>query len=87
MDKKEKITKITEQIIDEACIKMKEKIQRALNSRAIDVDSWDEKINPYILPKTIVIAILENEAKQYDGTGTCFEKQMKKDIKNLKLFL
>jgi phage gp36-like protein len=87
MDNKEKIIEITEQILDEAYIHMKKKIQKALNSGAIDIDSWDEKTNPYILPKKIVIAILEDEALQYNGTGTCFEKEIKKDVKNLKLFL
>jgi hypothetical protein len=40
-----------------------------------------------ILPKQIIIALLEDEAEQYKGVGTRFEKEIKKGSKNIKLFL
>lgn len=65
---------------------LKKKIERALKSSAIDVEDWDPN-EKMILPKTILIACVEAELQNYLPTGTRFEKQMKKDIKNLKLFL
>ena len=40
-----------------------------------------------ILPKCILTAILENEARQYTARGTNYEKQMKKEVKNIQYFL
>ena len=43
--------------------------------------------NPMLIPKAIVVAILNDESEQYDVSGTSFEKQMKKDIKEIGLYL
>lgn len=87
MDNREKIHKIVEDILNESHVAMKRKISKAITSGAIDINSWDENNNPMILPKIIAIAILENEANQYKGIGTIFEKDVKKKSNNLKLFL
>lgn len=86
-DKKQKIHAYTEAMLNNSYKIMVENIQKALNSGAIDIENWDENINPMILPKSIVTAILENESTQYLCEGTCFEKEIKRESKNLKLFL
>jgi len=40
-----------------------------------------------ILPKCIVIALLQNESRQYSGRGTSFEKRVKREVKNISYFL
>ena len=66
---------------------MIKKIDRALNSGALDIENWNEKTSPMILPKTIATAILESEATQYSARGTSFERRIKRDVKNLRYFI
>jgi hypothetical protein len=66
---------------------MIKKIDVALNSGALDIESWEEDNAPMVLPKTIVAAILQRESWQYEGKGTNYEKKIKKEIKNLHYFL
>jgi hypothetical protein len=87
MTKKSQIEAHVKNMLEYAKKKMEQQITKALNSGAIDVDGWEPDNNPMILPKIILISILETEAEQYKATGTCFEKQVKKEVKNLKLFL
>jgi diphthamide synthase subunit DPH2 len=84
---KEKIKALVNESLDRATEAMKAKIDRVLNSGCVDTDSWDINSNPMILPKQIVIALLENEAEEYKGVGTRFEKEVKKGSNNIKLFL
>lgn len=85
---KEKMIKsLTADILKAAHAAMQKKIDRAINSGAIDIDSWDQHTNPMIIPKIIAIAIMEDEAGQYKGRGTSFEKEVKKEVTNLKFFL
>lgn len=83
----QKIKKIVKDILNEANKEMHKKIDKAIQCGALDIDSWDENSNPMIIPKIITIALLENEADQYKAGGTSFEKEVKKESKNLKLFL
>lgn len=87
MDNKKEIKKRVEFLLEGAFDKIKDKVDKAINSGAIDIHSWDGNIGGMILPKTIVIALMEDEANQYKCEGTSFEKKMKKDVNNLKLFL
>jgi len=66
---------------------MRTKIKKVLKSGAVDVSGWDANYNSMLLPKAILIAILEDEADQYKGQGTSFEKQIKKDVKNIKNYV
>jgi hypothetical protein len=66
---------------------MQSKVEKALNSGCIDIESWDPTYSKMITPKTIVAAILKNESTQYDAKGTSFEKQVKKEINNIRLFI
>lgn len=85
--KKDKIKVLVADMLNQSHEDMTKQIDKALNSGAIDIDSWDENDKPMILPKCIVTAILENESTQYAGSGTSFQKQIKKEVKNIRYFL
>jgi hypothetical protein len=74
-------------MLEESQRAMIKKIDKALNSGAVDIDAWRPDDSPMILPKIIVTAILKNESCQYEGKGTGFEKQIAKEVKNLRYFL
>lgn len=63
------------------------KVYKAIDSGAIDIDSWDEKNKPMILPKSIVATVLYSEIEQYLSKRTSFEKEVQKNIKNLRCFI
>jgi len=86
-EKKEKIKSLVEDMMNESYQAMIKKIDKAINSGAVDIDDWNENTSPMILPKTIITAILKNEATQYDCKGTSFHKQVKKDSENILLFI
>ena len=86
-EKKNKIKSLTEDMLKESFDAMIKKVEKALNSGAIDVDSWDESNNCMILPKCIVTAILQDESTQYEAKGTSFEKEIKKETKNIRYYL
>ena len=85
--KRDKIKGLVVNLLNQSHEEMYFKIDAALNSGAIDIDSWQEDDSPMILPKIIITAILENESTQYQGKGTSFEKKIKKEVKNLRYFL
>lgn len=86
-EKKEQIKTLVQDLLRDSHAAMMSKIDRALNSGAIDIDSWDEKNAPMILPKCIVTAILQNEGHQYEGKGSSYEKRIKKEVKNIQYYL
>jgi hypothetical protein len=81
-EKKEKIKSLVEDMLNESHQAMLKKIDRAINSGAIDIDDWDENISQMIIPKTILTAILKNESTQYEVKG-----KSKKDSENILLFI
>jgi len=81
------LKKRTNEILNESYKQAKLKVDKAIRSGALDIDSYDPTVNFMILPKIIAIAILEIEADQYRAQGTSFEREVKKEVKNLKLFL
>jgi hypothetical protein len=87
MNKKQKIKKLVKEMLNQSHKEMIKKIDTALNSGALDIESWEEDNAPMVLPKIIVAAILQRESWQYEGTGTTHEKKIKKEIKNLHYFL
>ena len=88
MNKKAKIKKIVNEMLRGSVKEIKDNlIDKALNSGCVDVDSWSETYDSMVLPKSILIATLLHEADQYSGKGTCFEKRVKKEVKNISLFL
>ena len=84
---KEQIAELVKDMLTESYEAMIKKIDKVLNSGCVDVESWNKDSSPMILPKCIVTAILQNESTQYEGKGTSFEKQVKKEVKNIRYFL
>lgn len=83
-EKKEIVSKLVNEMLTDSLENMKKNISKAIDSGAIDIDNNN---HPMILPKIIVTALLERESEQYKGKDTCFEKEVKKSVKNLKYFL
>lgn len=86
-EKREKIKSLVCEMLNESQMAMMKKIDRALDSGAINIEGWDDKNGFMILPKCIVMALLESESAQYDGKGTSFERKVKKDVKNIRHFI
>ena len=86
-DKKNQIKALVIDMLEESNKAMISKVEKVLNSGCIDIESWDKEINPMIIPKCIVTAILENESCQYQAKGTSFEKEIKKEVENIKYFI
>ena len=86
-EKKNNIKLLAEDMLKESFNDMIKKVEKVLNSGAIDIDSWDKNNKPMIIPKCIVTAILQDELTQYEGKGTSFEKQIKKEVKNIRYFI
>jgi hypothetical protein len=84
---KQQILELVKEMLIESHENMLNKINKVLNSGCVDVEGWDEKNSPMILPKCIVTAILKDESTQYEGKGTSFEKQVKKEVENIRYFL
>lgn len=84
---KQKIKKLVKDMLIESNKKALANIDKVLNSGCVDFDGWDENSAPMVLPKTILTAILEEEARQYTARGTSYEKQMKKETENIRSFL
>lgn len=85
--KKEKIRSLVIEMLNESHEAMIKNVEKALNSGAIDTEQWDERTNKMIIPKCIVTAILQKESEQYEGKGTSFEKQVKREVKNIRYFI
>ena len=78
------INRLTTQFLADAYIAMEAKIQKAIRCGALDIDGWDPEKNSLVIPKTIVCALLEGEIHNWNGNRTGFEKQIKKDVRNLR---
>ena len=88
MNKKAKIKKLVNEMLRGSVKEIKDNlIDKALNSGCVDVDSWSEIYSSVILPKAIFTAMLLHEVDKYSGKGTRLEKQVKKEVKNISLFL
>ena len=85
--KKKAIKKHVLDMLDMSYLAMKKKVDTVLDSRAINIDDWSEDNAPMVLPKSIVMAILQHESHQYEAKGTSFEKKVKKDVKNISYYL
>ena len=84
MSKKDKIKELTVDMLNASNQKMIDNIDIILESCVMNIDDWDEKENKMILPKSIVIALLQNESNQYNCIGTCFEKEVKSMVNKIK---
>lgn len=85
--KSKKIKSLVVDMLKQSNKAMTDKVDNLLKSGAIDIDNWDESNAPMVLPKCIVMALFDQEISQYSGRGTGFEKQIKKQIRNIRYFL
>ena len=86
-DKKESIQNRVNELIQESFVDAKKLVSKAINSGAIYIENWTPEFASWLLPKIIATAILEKCAETYSPNGTGHEKTVKKEVKNLKLFL
>ena len=86
-DKKDSIKNRVNELLKDSFVEAENLVNKAINSGAIDIDSWTPEYASWILPKIITTAILEKVSQNYQAKGTSFSKEVKKEIKNLKLFL
>jgi len=85
--KKRKIKKLVKEMLKDSYQLAIKDIDKTLNSGIIDIDSWEPDNTPMILPKCIITAILTKRSKDYEGKGTSFEKQIKKEVNNILYFI
>lgn len=88
-EKREAIKALAIEMLEESHAAMAKKIDKALNSGAIDIDAWDANMGKMVLPKCIVMAILQDEAVGYEprNCGSQTERRVKKEVKNIRLFI
>lgn len=86
-EKKELLKEMVTNLLTDSHNEMLKKIDKALNSGAIDVEEWDPAWFGLILPKTIATAILKDASTQYECKGTSYEKRIKEDVKNMLCFI
>lgn len=85
--KKREIKKLVKFMLKQSHEEAVKKIDKAINSGALNIEDWSAENSPMVLPKTITLAILEDEARQYEGRGTNVQKTVRKEANNLKYFL
>ncbi len=86
-EKKTRIHTITKTILQASHDAMIEKIDKVINSSAVDIDSWETNKNPLVLPMCIANALLQIESDQLNLSGSSFEKQVKKEVRNIRRFI
>jgi hypothetical protein len=84
MENKEKVKALVIEMLNDSHKAMLKNLETIINSDSIDLDNWDEKYTPMLLPKMIVTALLENDAKQYSlPKNYPNARQLKQQIKNI----
>ncbi len=85
--KKDKIKEYVKDMIQKSQEKMMMNLDKVLESGAINIEEWDAYNCPMIIPACITNALLEYEMNQRDFKGSSFEKEVKKQTKNIGLFI
>jgi hypothetical protein len=85
--KREQIKELVIDMLNESHKAMIRNVDKALDSGAVDIDGWDRSNSPMILPKCIIMAILQQESTQYDAWGTGIERRVRKEVRNIRYFL
>lgn len=63
------IKTIAENMIDKVCVDMKQRLSDRLNDGTLDLSLYDDNDN-MILPKAILLALMEKEMSRYLGLTT-----------------
>jgi hypothetical protein len=85
-EKKDFVLKEALEMLEWSKDNMIKSIERAVKSGSIDFDTFDPNAK-LVISKTIMLAVLENEAHQYKGVGTSLERKVRKNANNIKLFI
>lgn len=85
MENKEKVKALVIEMLNDSHKAMLKKLETILNNTdVIDLENWDEKNAPMLLPKMIVTALLESDSKQYSlPKNYPNARQLKQQIKNI----
>lgn len=84
---KREIKRLVKELLKKSHDDMISNIDKVLNSGCIDIDHYNQNHGPYVLPKIITTALLQQESTSWDGTGTGLEKIVKKEVKNIRYFI
>lgn len=83
MTKKE-VRKKTRELIQYTSKWMRRDLEKVLSSGCINLNNWESN---YLLPKTIMLALHQEQMRNYDGRGTSYERKIKKEAKNIYLHI
>lgn len=84
--KKTKIKKLVKSMLKQSQESAISRIDALLKSGGLDIENYDMNVDEYVLPKNIVQALLSVESDEWSLNGTRYEKQSKKNVKNIKSF-
>lgn len=80
MTKKE-ARKKTRELIRRSADRMRKNIEKVFLSGAVNLPSYEDN---YVLPTAIMLALLEDETRQFEPSQfSQYKKQIKKDAKNI----
>ena len=77
---KTQLRNYTNKLISEAVKGIRKNMEKAIASGSMNIQEAEDN---YILPRSLLIALLNEEINQFDCSGTCYEKQVKKEAKNI----
>jgi len=80
--KKEKLESIIVEMLNQSHVEELKMVDKAIE--CVDFENWNPDVMPMALPKTIVTAIMELEARQYSARRTGIERKIKKEIESIK---
>lgn len=73
--------KKTRELIRRSADRMRKNIEKVFLSGAVNLSSYE---NNYVLPTAIMLALLEDEMRNFQPTNfSQYKKQIKKDAKNI----
>ena len=86
-EKKIAIKELVSELITFSSEQMIEGIDRALNSGTIDFDEWEESNGKMIIPKCILLALLEKQIDVNDAKGTSHQRRVRKQVKLIRYYV
>ena len=78
---KNQARKKTRELIRRSADRMRKNVEKVFLSGAVNLPSYEDN---YVLPTAIMLALLEEEMRNFQPTnGSQYKKQIKKDAKNI----
>ena len=82
--KAEKVEALVLGMLSDCVDRMKKDVKKIISSSAVRHDDWDEDNDPMLLPKSILIAVLEGNAEQYLCKLSPYSIIIRKDANKIK---